>query len=67
MQISAAALFLFAAMGVVATPIESTSSSIDARDNSAVLFQHTGVSRTSRFTIWQHTARMTTNSCGSSY
>jgi hypothetical protein len=52
MQITTATVFLFTVMGVVATPIESKPDRIDARDDAAVLFEHTGVSKTSYPTSW---------------
>jgi len=48
MKITAATAFLFVAMGVVATPIESQLASYQARDNLMARFEHPGVSRRSR-------------------
>lgn len=45
MQITTVALFLFAAMGAVATPIESVSNGLDARAEAGILAKYTGVSK----------------------
>ncbi|KAJ6128123.1 hypothetical protein N7471_009340 [Penicillium samsonianum] len=42
MQITTVALFLFAAMGAVATPIESVSNGLDARAEAGILAKYTG-------------------------
>jgi hypothetical protein len=48
MYITTAAVFLFAVMGAVATPIEAQPDSIDVRDNLVACFEYTGVRRCSR-------------------
>jgi hypothetical protein len=48
MQITTAALFLFAVISVAANLIESQSNSIDAGDDGGVLFKHRGVSKSLR-------------------
>ncbi|OQE36888.1 hypothetical protein PENCOP_c011G02314 [Penicillium coprophilum] len=42
MQITKVALFLFAAMGAMATPIESVENGLDARAEAGVLAKYTG-------------------------
>ncbi|KAI0904534.1 antifungal protein [Ustulina deusta] len=42
MQIATAALFLFAAVGAVATPVESNPNSVDVRDGAGILITYTG-------------------------
>ncbi|KAH7355634.1 antifungal protein [Pyrenochaeta sp. MPI-SDFR-AT-0127] len=42
MQITTAALMLFAALGVVATPIDSEPNSIDMRDEVDILIKYSG-------------------------
>jgi hypothetical protein len=44
MQITTAAVFLFAAMGAVATPIEPQPDSLNVQDDPVALFEHHGVS-----------------------